>query len=148
MRNIGRALLIGWLAALVALSSLAVIAPATALGASCLRVSGGHFDAPGNDNYASNLNGEYVRVHNSCSSAKLMTGWKLHDYHRLHTYPFPTGFRLGAGGTVTVYSGQGTRAATKLYWGRTYGAVWNNVSPERAYLRNPAGTLVSSWSPF
>jgi len=148
MRKIGRALFIGWLAAIVAVGGQALVAPATALATSCLRISGGHFDAPGNDNYAQYLNGEYVRVHNYCSTSKLMTGWKLHDYGRKHTYSFPSGFRLGAGVTVTVYSGRGTRTATRLYWGRTYGAIWNNTPPERAYLQNAAGTLVSSWSSY
>ena len=116
--------------------------------ASCVRVSGGVFDAPGNDNYMPYLNGEYIRIHNYCSTAKYLTGWHLNDYGTKHRYAFPSGFKLAAYATVTVYSGTGSRTATRLYWGRSYGAVWNNTPPERAYLRNAAGTLVSSWSKY
>lgn len=123
-------------------------APSTAEAAGCLRIVGGNFDAPGNDNYAANLNGEYVRVKNVCTTTRYLTGYRLHDYGRKHTYAFPSGFRLAAGKTVTLYSGRGTRTASRLYWGRSYGAVWNNRPPERAYLRNSAGTLVSSWSEY
>lgn len=119
--------------------------PATIAAASCVRISGGNFDAPGNDNYAANLNGEYVRIKNYCPTTKSMSGWKLHDYGRIHTYTFASGFSLKAGVTVTVYTGRGTNSATRRYWGRTYGAVWNNDG-DTAYLRNASGALQSSWS--
>jgi len=122
--------------------------PPSVDGASCVRISGGRFDAPGNDNDAAHLNGEYVRIKNDCTTAKYLTGWRLHDYGRKHTYAFRSGFRIGPGVTVTIYSGRGTNTSTKLYWRRTYGAVWDNAPPERAYLRNASGTLVSSWSPY
>ena len=63
-------------------------------------------------------------------------------------YTFASSFRIGPGVTVTVYSGRGTNTSTKRYWGRSYGAVWNNRPPERAYLRSAAGSLVSSWSSY
>ena len=132
--------------ALMLAGMLLVAAVPSVAAAQCVRISGGRFDAPGNDNYAANLNGEYIRIHNYCSSSKLLTSWHLNDYGNKHRYYFPSGFRIGAGTTVTIYSGTGTRTATRLYWGRTYGAIWNNTPPERAYLRNAAGTLVSSWS--
>ena len=54
--------------------SLAVISSAFALlpaanptptaAASCVRFVATNFDAPGNDNYAANLNGEWVRIKN------------------------------------------------------------------------------------
>lgn len=137
-----------FLAALILGGLLFSGAATTVLAASCVRISGGVFNAPNNDNYMPYLNGEYIRVHNYCTTAKYLTGWHLSDYGTKHRYAFPSGFKLGAGATVTVYSGTGTRTSTRLYWGRTYGAVWNNTSPERAYLRNSAGTLVSSWSLF
>jgi hypothetical protein len=123
-------------------------APSTADAASCVRISGGNFNAPGDDNLAANLNGEYVRIKNYCSTGKYLTGWKLHDYGRKHTYYFRSGFRIGAYVSVTLYSGRGTNSSTRLYWGRSYGAVWNNTPPERAYLRNGAGTLMWSWSAY
>jgi lamin tail-like protein len=122
------------------------IAPESASAAACVRISGGLFDAPGNDNLAGLLNGEYIRIKNFCAAAKTLTGWRLHDFNRLHTYSFRSGFKIGPGVTVTVYTGRGANSATKLFWQRAYGAVWNNKPPERAYLRNGAGTLQSSWS--
>ena len=136
------------LAAVLAVGVMPSVSPTSADAASCVRISGGRFDAPGNDNYAAYLNGEYVRIKNYCSTTKSLAGWKLHDYGRKHTYTFSSTFKLGAGATVTVYSGRGTNTATRRYWGRTYGAVWNNTPPERAYLRNSAGTLQTSWSSY
>jgi lamin tail-like protein len=124
----------------------AAIAPDAAAAASCVRISGGVFNAPGNDNLAALLNGEFIRIKNYCATAKVLTGWRLHDYGRKHTYYFRTGFRIGAGVTVTIFSGRGTNTAARLYWQRAYGAVWNNTPPERAYLRNSAGVLQSQWS--
>jgi hypothetical protein len=143
-----RALAASFLALALIAGLIPGIAPSTAQAAGCLRIVGGNFDAPGNDNYASHLNGEYVRVKNVCSSSRSLSGYRLNDYGRKHTYSFPSSFRLGAGRTVTVYSGRGSRTSSKLFWGRTYGAVWNNKPPERAYLRNGAGTVVSSWSEY
>ncbi len=102
-----------------------------------------NFDAPGNDNYEENLNGEWVRIKNVCATAKGIGGWKIHDYGNKHTYVFASGFSVGAGKTVTLYSGVGTNSSSKRYWGRTYGAVWNNSAPEYAYLRKADGTLMS-----
>ena len=128
------------------LAAQAGIQPPSADAASCVRIVSGTFDAPGNDHY--NLNGEFVRFKNVCATSKLLTGWNVHDYGRKHTFAIPSGFRIGAGVTVTLFSGSGTRTATKLFWRRPYGsgAVWNNTGTERAYLRNGSGTVVSSWS--
>ena len=125
---------------------LALTVAGSASAASCVRISGGVFNAPGNDNYMPYLNGEYIKIHNYCATTKYLSGWLLNDYGNKHRYAFPSGFRLYAYKTVTVYSGTGTRTGSRLYWGRPYGAVWNNTPPERAYLRNSVGTLVSSWS--
>lgn len=124
------------------------VAPSPAAAASCVRISGGNFDAAGNDNYAASLNGEYIKIKNYCSTTKSVAGWKLHDYGKKHTYTFASGFSVKPGATVTVYSGRGTNSATKRYWGRSYGAIWNNDPPEKAYLRNGSGTLQSSWSEY
>ena len=136
------------IAAVILTSLTSSLAPQGADAASCVRISGGRFDAPGNDNYMPYLNGEYIKIHNYCSTARYLTGWHVNDYGNKHRYAVPSGFKLGAYATVTLYSGTGTRTATRLYWNRSYGAVWNNTPPERAYLRNSAGTLVSSWSSY
>ena len=73
--------------------------------ASCVRFSGGRFDAPGNDNYAQYLNGEYVKFKNYCSTSKVLTGWKSTTTGR-SSLAIPSGFRIGAGVTVTLYSGR------------------------------------------
>ena len=144
-----RLLLTAPLLAIALLTGLVpAFAPPATDAASCVRFVGGNFDAAGNDHY--NLNGEYVKFRNVCSTSKLLTGWKIHDYGKKHTFSIPTGFRIGAYATVTLYSGSGTRTSTKLFWRRPVGsgAVWNNTPPERAYLRNGAGTLMSSWSEY
>jgi hypothetical protein len=133
-------------AALFLVISSAALAAPSPVAAACLRISGGIFNAAGDDNLSVNLNGEYVIVKNACSTSKLLTGWRINDYGVKHTYRFPTGYRLAAYASVKVHSGRGTNGARHLYWQRTYGAVWNNTAPERAYLRNSAGTLISSWS--
>mgnify|MGYP003340232162 CR=1 FL=1 len=58
------------------------------------------------------------------------------------------GFTFAGGATVMLYSGTGVDTETKLYWGRTRGEVWGQSYPERAYLRDAAGRLVSDWSRF
>lgn len=143
-----RRMLGGVLALALAVLGTSAVVPSTTDAASCVRISGGNFDAPGNDNYAANLNGEYIKIKNTCSAAKSVSGWKLHDYGKKHTYTFASGFSIKAGATVTVYTGRGTNSATKRYWGRSYGAIWNNDPPEKAYLRNGSGTLQSSWSEY
>jgi Lamin Tail Domain len=84
-----------------------------------------------------------VRIKNVCGSRKSIGGWKIHDYHRIHTYRFGSGVSIRPGRTITLYSGRGTNTSSKRYWGRTYGAIWNNDPPEFAYLKNRAGTRMS-----
>jgi hypothetical protein len=148
MRHVLRLFVAPVVAIAIGVGRVATASPADADAASCVRLSGGRFDAPGNDNYAAYLNGEYVKFKNYCTTAQVLTGWRIHDYGKKHTYYIPSGFRIGAGVTVTLYSGKGTRTSTRLYWGQTYGAIWNNTPPERAYLRNGSGTLMSSWSSY
>jgi hypothetical protein len=133
---------------LSALASAPAANPAIAAAATCVKFVASNFDAPGNDNYPENLNGEWVRIKNVCSTAKGIGGWKIHDYGKKHTYTFPSGVSIGAGKTITLYSGVGTNSSSKRYWGRTYGAIWNNSAPEYAYLLTPAGTLKSKWTEY
>jgi hypothetical protein len=131
-----------------AVASAPAANPATAAAATCVKFVASNFDAPGNDNEAANLNGEWVRIKNVCSSAKAIGGWKIHDYGKKHTFSFPSGVSIGAGKTITLYSGVGTNSSSKRYWGRTYGAIWNNSAPEYAYLLNGSGTLKSKWTQY
>ena len=130
------------------LAALPMASPATTAAAGCVRFVASNFDAPGNDNYPSSLNGEWVRIKNFCATGRGIGGWKIHDYDRNHTYTFPSGFRIGPGKTVTLYSGRGSNTAAKRYWGFSYGAVWNNDPPEWASLRSGTGTVVSKWTEY
>jgi len=106
-----------------------------------VRITYVHYDAYGNDNY--NLNDEYVVIKNYGDTAVNLAGWKLKD-EAGHTYTFPD-FTLEAESTVTVHSGSGVNTQTDLYWGRTYGAIWNN-NHDTAYLYDAMGNLVDEYS--
>jgi competence protein ComEC len=122
-----------------------VARPAQAAGASCVRFVGSNFDAAGNDHF--NENGEWVRIKNFCGTGKSISGWLIHDYRRIHEYTFPTGARIGAGSTVTIYTGRGTDTRSKRYMDRN-AAIWNNTPPEFAYLLRPEGLLKSKWTEY
>ena len=68
----------------------------------CISISGAKFNAAGSD--ASNLNGEYVKIHNKCSSIINIKGWKVRDKAG-NTYTFRS-LRMGAG-TVYLHTGKG-----------------------------------------
>jgi predicted lipoprotein with Yx(FWY)xxD motif len=121
-------------------------ATAAAPAPAAVRIVGGNWNPPGNDNHPPALNAESVRIKNFSTSRKSLTGWRILDYRGTHVFRFPTGFSIGPGETVTVFSGRGTRTATHLYWGRTTGEVWGNAFPERAYLRDAAGRTVSTFT--
>jgi hypothetical protein len=134
------------LATLVFVGVTPIFSPEPVQAASCVKFVASNFDAPGDDNYMPQLNQEWVRIKNTCSSSQSIGSWKIHDYNKIHTYKFASGTSIGAGASITLHSGKGSNTATNKYWQRSYGAVWNNSGPERAYLRNSGGTLVSSWS--
>lgn len=121
-------------------------ATATSPAPPAVRIVGGNWNPPGNDNHPPALNAESVKVKNFSSSRKSLTGWRILDYGGAHVYRFPTGFSIGPGVTVTLFSGRGTRTATHLYWGRTTGEVWGSAFPERAYLRDATGKTVSMFT--
>jgi hypothetical protein len=122
-----------------------LLASGIALAAPKVGISALHCDAPGNDNQARNLNSEYVVFKNNTNKAVRMGGWKVQDEGQIHTYRFPSNFTLGAGKSVTLHSGQGTNSRTHLYWGRSYGAVWNNTG-DTATLSDRGGRVVASKS--
>jgi hypothetical protein len=114
--------------------------PPTAAASGCVKFSATQFNGPGNDNYELL---EWVRIKNVCATRKAIGGWKIYDYGRIHVYTFASGVHIGPGKTITLWSGTGSNTTTKRYWGRTYGAVWNDVPTEYAYLKNGAGAVVS-----
>jgi len=135
-----RRLMIASLSLALLLSAFAM-SPVAAGG--CVKFVASQFDAPGNDNL--NLNAEWVRIKNLCATGKSLSGWRIHDYNRNHTYTFQSGVRLGVGKTITLFTGHGTDASNKKYWDKS-GAVWNNDPPEYAYLKKADGTLMSRWT--
>ena len=90
--------------------------------ADCFSIVEFHYDAAGNDN--TNLNDEYVAIRNNCQFSIDMNGWTIHD-NSTHIYTFQS-YNLNAQFDFTIYSGTGNNSQTKLYWGRTSGAIWNN----------------------
>jgi micrococcal nuclease len=100
-----------------------------------------HEDADGNDN--ENLNDEYVTFENTGSSDVDMSGWTVSD-EADHVYTFPSGFTLGAGESVTLYTGSGTDTDSELYWGEN-GAVWNNGG-DTVFVKNSDGDTVEEYS--
>ena len=88
-----------------------------------------------------NLKDEWVKISNTGSSPVSLTGWKIEDEGRKHTYTFPS-YTLDSGSTVTVYTEKGTDSATELYW-QLDDPIWNNDG-DTAYLYDNGGKLVST----
>ena len=129
-------------AAAVLGSTLAVTGPADS--APVMRFVGVQYDSPGDDtgtNYS--VNREWFRVKNTGAKAKLLAGWKVKD-NTGYTFVFPSGYKLGAGKTVTVHTGKGSNTQSNLYWKQGY-CVWNNTG-DKARLITPGGTVVDTCS--
>lgn len=95
---------------------------ANSASASGLTVADVHADAAGAD--ASNLNDEYVVFRNAGSSSVDLSNATVADAAD-HTYAFPAGTTLAAGGTLTLHTGSGTDGDGDYYWGAS-GPIWNN----------------------
>ena len=117
-----------------------VVTP-TADAAGCVRVYEIYYNSPGSD-YGSNtsLNAEWIRLKNVCSTGKSLYHWTIRDVAG-HVYTFGT-YTLKAYSYVKVHTGKGTNTSTDRYWGKSW-YIWNN-DKDTAYLRNSAGTLMSS----
>lgn len=107
----------------------------------CFSIINFHYDAAGNDNY--NLNDEYVTLKNICNFSIDMSSWTIKD-EATHIYTFST-YIFNPQSSFTLYSGTGTDTQTELYWGRTFGAVWNNDA-DTLFLRDKNGNLIFSYS--
>lgn len=94
------------------------------------------YDAPGNDN--ENLNEEWIQIFNGGDNVVDMSGWSIKDESASNRYEFPALFVLGAGESVTIYSGCGDDFGAFLYWCAGSSAVWNNDG-DTVFLLDPNG---------
>jgi lamin tail-like protein len=121
----------------LAMLALAPSAPAA------IRIAKIYFDSPGADTGSnSSLNAEWIRLRNTGSTNRSLTGWRIRDASG-HVYKFGT-FTLRAGRAVTVHTGNGSNTAFNRYW-RSDGYIWNN-NGDTARLRNASGTVVDRCS--
>ena len=102
-----------------------------------------YYDSPGTDTGSnSSLNAEWIRIKNTGSKRRTLTGWKIRDASG-HVYRFGR-FRLRPGRTLTVHTGRGSNTARHRYWGRER-YVWNNRR-DTATLKNRRGSIVERCS--
>ena len=108
-----------------------------------IRVTGISFDSPGSDTGSnSSLNAEWIRLKNTGSKGKLLTGWTIRDTAN-HVYKFGT-FKLRAGKSVTIHTGSGSNTASNRYQ-RSGWYIWNNDG-DTAKLKNKAKTTIDTCS--
>jgi hypothetical protein len=134
--------------AAAALTSIGLVAavPTTANAAGSIVITKVYVNSPGSDDGSnSSLNAEYVKIKNTGSAAKSLTGWTLRD-ESSHVYTFGS-FTLDAGSTVTVRSGKGTNTSATKYWQKSW-YVWNNSGGDSARLRDSSGVAKDkcSWA--
>jgi hypothetical protein len=119
------------------LGCLAPLLPASpALASGSVKIAKIHYAQSG-----TNLNTEYIVFKNKTSSAVQMKGWEIisaPSSDNQHYFFPPT--KVPAGGSLTLYTGSGTNAAGRRYWGSTT-PRWDN-SGDKAILLNAAGTTV------
>jgi hypothetical protein len=112
------------------------ISASPALAAGPVKIAKIHYAQTG-----TNLDTEYIVFKNKSSSAVKMKGWKIISApstdHQFYVFPR---FTLGAGKSVTLYTGKGSNTSSKLYWNSTT-PKWNNDG-DKAVLKNAAGTTV------
>jgi hypothetical protein len=117
-------------------------APAPVPAAGSVEFTRIQYNSPGKDTGSnSSLNGEWVRLTNRTSKTIDLKGWTVRDA-TAHVFTFTSNYKVLAGQSVTVYTGKGTAATGRRYWGRT-GYVWNNGG-DSATLRTGAGKTIDS----
>jgi hypothetical protein len=140
MTKILRSLLV---ASLLAAGMIAAQSSAPASAAYCVSIYRIYYNSPGTDTGSNtSLNGEWIQLHNKCSTARSLTNAKIKDYVG-HTYTFGS-YALGGGKYVKVHTGKGTNTTTDRYQGRSW-YVWNN-DKDTAYLYNSSGTRLDTCS--
>jgi len=108
-----------------------------------IRIETIFFDSPGADTKRnSSLNREWIRLKNTGSTARKLTGWTIRDKGG-HVYRFRT-YKLAAGKAVTIHSGTGSNTPRHRYW-RSDKYIWDNHG-DTARLTNKAGELLDKCS--
>lgn len=131
-------------AATVTSTALLVAVPSSADGAGVIQITKVYVNSPGSDTGSnSSLNAEYVKIKNTGTSERSLTGWTLRDESN-HIYTFGS-YKLGAGKTVTVRSGKGDSTTATKYWQKSW-YVWNNSGGDSASLRNRDGAAMDKCS--
>jgi hypothetical protein len=124
------------LCAVAATLVLAGIAATSAPAA--IKIAKIYYDSPGADTGSnSSLNDEWIRIRNTFSTARSLTGWRIRDASG-HVYRFGT-YTLPGGSAVTVHTGRGTNTIRHRYW-RSDNYIWNN-DRDTATLKNAAGVV-------
>jgi hypothetical protein len=133
-RRTTRVALLAVLLAIVA--SFVETSPALAAGP--VRITKIHYAQTG-----TNLNSEYIAFKNTSSHRVNLKGWEIISAPSSDNqhYVFPRTI-VGAGHTVTLYTGSGTNGPGKRYWGSTT-PRWDN-SGDKAILKNAGGTTVDT----
>jgi hypothetical protein len=127
--------------AVAGLAALAVVVVAAPAATAAIRIARINYDSPGRDTRSNaSLNAEWIRLENTGGPARQLRGWTISDAAG-HVYRFER-FRLRAGRTVTVHTGDGTDTSANLYWG-SGNYIWNNDA-DTARLRRPTGALADS----
>jgi endonuclease YncB( thermonuclease family) len=104
------------------------------------------YDADGSD--TANVNGEYIRILNTGSTAVPVAGWWVRDASFDTRFTFPAGATVQAGDWLTVRVGIGTNTARTFHLNHT-APMFPNVSSlspstaygDAAYLFDPQGDL-------
>ena len=126
----------------LAAALLGILAPfvgaSPALASGPVKIAKIHYAQTG-----TNLDTEYIVLKNTSSSAVQLKGWEVISAPSTDNqhYFFPR-TKVGAGKTVTLYTGSGTNSPGKRYWGAT-SARWNNDG-DKAVLKNASGTTVDT----
>ncbi len=125
----------------LALLALATVAAPSAPAA--IKITKIYFDSPGSDTGSnSSLNAEWIRLKNTGSTGRYLTGWRIRDAAS-HVYRFGA-FRLRAGYSVTVHTGSGSNTRLHRYWASS-GYIWNNTG-DTATLKNASGERIDRCS--
>jgi hypothetical protein len=137
------ALLVRIVAVVFCCVAAAAVNPVSAQAASAIQITKVYYNSPGSDTGSNtSLNAEWVRITNTGTTARYLTGWTLRDAQGL-VYTFGT-FRLAAGARVYIHTGKGTNTASHRYMQRGW-YVWNNTG-DKATLRTADGVWIDSCS--